>query len=254
MSLLYPRMDRLLGAALLRDHQGRTLQELAKTADVDHPGVVYAATGGSVAPLGHLTEVVRGVRALAVEMGYPDLVGDAARVAFDRRLGVCLHEVMEISPAEAAARDVWTFFAVRALPDIVAWRFGCDNEERWLCSDLTRHALGRLWWQAHTLGEREGEAWRYDLLGVLSESELNQVFERRSIGGMPALVRAIARALHQAPLPRGVARRAVIRDATKRLRRLLPFTSFQCLPDDVLDSRIRELLRMSGEALTPDPG
>jgi Family of unknown function (DUF6339) len=254
MSLLYPRLDRLLGAVTVREHRNKTLRDLEKAAEVEDPTAVFAATGGAVVSPGYLAELVHGVRALAIDLSYPNPASDAVRVTFDRRLGVHLHDTMDISPAEAAAREVWTFLAVRALPDIVAWRFGFDNEERWLGSDLTRHALGRLWWQAHTLGVSDGDTWRYDLVDVLSESELNQIFERRSIGGNPTLVRSIARAVQQVPPPTGVSRRFVIRDVTKRIRRLLPFTSFQSLPDHILDARICGLLHVSGEALARESG
>ena len=249
MSLLYPQLDRLAAQASLREHVLRSPAQLAASAGAEDPAAVYAATGGVVAPIGHIRALADGIRDIARAAGCPSPSSVAQRSAFDRQLGPYLRSEMDLDPAHAAAGDMWTFFAVRVVPDVVAWRFGFENEERWICSDLTRHALGRLWWQAYALEERRGDQVSYDLLEVLSESELNQVFERRSIGGTPALARAVIRAVAQYRPPAGVARRDLIRDATKRLRRLLPFTSFLCLPEPVLYSRVREVFEASGEAL-----
>ena len=83
---------------------------------------------------------------------------------------------MALVPAEAAVPEVWTFVACQLVPDVVMWRWGRDNQERWLGRGLVRHAFGRLWWQAHVLVEKIDGDCDYRLIDRLSEADLNQVF------------------------------------------------------------------------------
>ncbi|MET8462784.1 hypothetical protein [Micromonospora zamorensis] len=56
-----------------------------------------------------------------------------------------------------------------------------------MATDLTRHTWAWLWWQAVVFARHE------QILVVLSESDLNQLLERRSIGGNPrSYVRLLA--------------------------------------------------------------
>jgi hypothetical protein len=235
-------------------HRSRSIQQLRDFASAEafHSDAMFAATGGIPAGTDHLRDLAHTVREAASGHGYPHDVGEAARVASDKTIARALHRTMQIVPAEAAAHDVWTFATIQLLPDVVAWRFpSSTDDERWICKDMTRHTLGRLWWQAHALAMPVGSAWDYHLIDILMESEINQVFERRSIGGRPALARAVVRAMStRDTLPVTVARRDLMRDATRRLRRLIPFTAFLALDDTALQNRIDAVFRESAEALT----
>ena len=130
-------------------------------------------------------------------------------------------------------------------------RIGTRTPERWIGTGLVRHALARLWWQAHALAETRHGCPDYGLLDRLSESDLNQIFERRTIGGTPPLARELtAPRLQNTVLPR----RAVVRDVTKRLRRLLPYTSFTSLDETVIQHRMHALVSQSIEALEEQTG
>ncbi|WP_350274845.1 hypothetical protein [Kribbella sp. HUAS MG21] len=129
---------------------------------------------------------------------------------------------MDITWAEAGTRSIWSFVALVPLPEVTYWRFGVTNVERWVATDLTRHTWARLWWQA-VVFESDPE-----LLGLLTESDLNQLLERRAIGGDPRLVRCIARAVVQGDLA-GIPRRRVIRDVSQRLVRHLAFVDVRAL-------------------------
>lgn len=250
MTILYPRLVAQTGRELLDGYRGKTIDEVASGAGTHHPAAYYAATGGEPARDGHLRELAEAIRQRAKDYGYPTSAGDAARTAFDHELAIVLHEIMDLVPAEAACEGMWTFMACRLVPDVVLWRFGTDNAERWLGRGLVRHALGRLWWQAHTLGIERNDTWEYSLLPAFSESDLNQVFERRAIGGVPPLVRALARSLSEPDVRKSsVARRDLVRDVTKRLLRLLPFTSFMAMDSDDLRTRVDAVVTESMSAL-----
>ncbi|WP_121368353.1 hypothetical protein [Frondihabitans australicus] len=154
-----------------------------------------------------------------------------SRIAFDRAAVPLIGTKLDLSWSEAASRDVWSFLALVALPDVTSWRFGTDNVERWVASDPNRHTWSRLWWQAVVF---EGDL---ALLAELTESDLNQVFERRRIGGDPRLACAIARAVVSRTIG-GEGRRDIIRDVTARVRRRLAWADMYSLEASVLDSVI----------------
>ncbi|MER7457514.1 hypothetical protein [Micromonospora sp. NPDC126480] len=162
--------------------------------------------------------------ALAEKHGCPKAVGPDARVAFDRDAARLIRSHMDLSWAEAGNRDVWSFISLVALPHVTMWRFGGENRERWVATDLTRHTWARLWWQAVVFAGHE------QILAALSESDLNQLLERRSIGGDSRLVRETARVVTE--LSGDVPRRRVIRDVTLRLLRYLAFLDIRALSDE----------------------
>lgn len=177
---------------------------------------------------------------LAQSHGYPESTSSDALGRFDREAAFVVRELVDVPFAEAAAGDVWSFVAFAVLPELTEWRFGRKNKERWIGSDLTRHTWARLWWQ--------GEAFRPEpeLLRQLSESDLNQLFERRSIGGDGPLVRALARSFADV----SDERRAVVRDTTKRIRRLLAFVQSSALEPDEIRTLVEEVVQLSTAAVT----
>lgn len=218
MSTLYPRLPQAVAEELFAS--ASTLE-----ARLEHPSQIFAPVGGhraSSADVGLLAESVRG---LAQEFGYPDSISRATVIQFDRRIAELLVAEMDLSWSEAASRDVWSFTALIALPDVTRWRFGTSNPERWIGSDLTRHTWARAWWRGTVF------AGRPDLLDRLTESDLNQILERRAIGGDPRLAVTLADALVNAPEHHQISRRALIRDAAARLRRRLAFVDPRAMDD-----------------------
>ncbi|WP_426564279.1 hypothetical protein ACPPVT_00100 [Angustibacter sp. McL0619] len=170
-------------------------------------------------------------------------------MAFDRTVTPVLRETIDVSWAEAASREVWHFVALVALGDLTEWRWSDQrtrNVERWIASDMTRHTWGRLWWRAAAFEQSPG------LLNQLSESDLNQLLERRIIGSNPLLLVAVARSVLEAP-DRGVPHREVIRDSTKRLRRFLAFLDDLALGPDQLRGLTDRLVSEAVESLSAKP-
>ncbi|NUW43285.1 DUF6339 family protein [Nonomuraea rhodomycinica] len=187
-----------------------------------HPEQTWAPVGGRVAPK-RVRELIDAISMLASEYGFPAAAGTDARISFDRDAAKVIRGQLDLSWAEAGNRDLWSFLSLVALPHVTMWRFGASNKERWIATDLTRHTWARLWWQAVVFAGHE------HILAALSESDLNQLLERRSIGGDPRLVRETARAVTE--LTANASRRAVIRDVTARLRRYLAFLDVRALSD-----------------------
>ena len=224
MSVLWPRLTASVAFAMYTEASQGQL-----TPARSHPAQFFAPVGGRRATSNEVALMASEVRRLAEEFGFPRRSVASARIAFDRAAAPLVRESMDLSWSEAAARDVWSFLALVALPDVTSWRFGSDNPERWVASDPTRHTWSRLWWQAVVF---EGD---FALLAELSESDLNQLLERRRIGGDPRLARALARAVVSRTVD-GEGRRQIIRDVTARVRRRLAWADMYSLESDVLGS------------------
>lgn len=222
MSVLWPRLPE----AVADEEFGKLRAGAQLHPAKRHAEQVYAPVGGRVgdADVGRLTTEVSG---LAAAHGFPNSAADGAKIAFDRACAPLIRQLVDITWSEASTRAVWSFVALVPLPHVTFWRFGFGNHERWLAKDLTRHSWARLWWQAVVFESDQA------LLDRLSESDLNQLLERRSIGGDPRLVRGIAAALVHGDFA-GVPRREVIRDVSKRLRRHLAFVDVRALDDRTL--------------------
>jgi hypothetical protein len=256
LSVLYPRLLPDAGAQLWAD-----LQEHGPTPPVDGPSlrrVVFAATGGTRITTAELA----GMRVRLVDLVYaaggPDRIDDRARATFDQSVARYLHAESGMTPGEASQRAVWSYFGLALVPDVCAWRFPARPQrgyfdERFRCSDPTRHTLARLWLRAHLLHD-PGAADPYGLVDVLGENDMDQILaRRRDVASTPALVRAVVRAHRDDPLNRSAGLdRDVLRDSLKRLLRLAAFVDMVGRDAADLDRLVLELRQRSRSALTSD--
>lgn len=222
MSVLWPRLPESIA---VEEYEKIRAGSAVQSAS-HHFEQVYAPVGERVAE-SQIAQLADRVTELAEVHGYPAAGSDGTRIAFDRACAPLMRELVDITWADAGTRSIWSFVALVPLPHVTMWRFGPGNRERWVASDLTRHTWARLWWQAVVFASAP------ELLAQLTESDLNQLLERRIIGGDPRLVRSIGAALVQSNL-HGLPRRPVIRDVAKRLRRQLAFVDVRALDDQVL--------------------
>lgn len=237
MTKLWPRLPEAVARAKFES----TSWSAPVAGTVDDPAQIFAPIGGRIPPAA-IAEFAKRVRDLATIHGFPAKVGDNNRIDFDRSAAPIVRASMDISWAEAGSRDVWSFIALVVLPDVTEWRFGHQNLERWVGTDLTRHTWARLWWHAVVF---DGAL---DLLHELSESDLNQLLERRSIGGDPRLVRELARAVVAASSSTA-RRRELIRDATARLRRTLAFMDPRSMDDSQIAAYCARVVAQSVSVL-----
>lgn len=242
MSQLWPRLS--AGPARVLHDERRTLgvEALADLSSAEHPRRTYAATGGARVSDGQVLALVRELRSGAEEFGYPAPSDDHGRTAFDRAASEVLFRHMQINTVEGANDEVWNFLALVAAPDIVRWRWPeSKNVERWISSDRTRHMYARLWWQALTFVEFaiDGRP-DFSLLRSLTERDLNQITERRSIGGVPRLARAVAR-MASTGGSRDSDGSRLVRRITPPLRRRITFIDFSALTDEQIDDQLRAI-------------
>lgn len=230
--MLYPRLPRPIAD---------TLFEKAATLEpaTEHPGQVFAPVGGRRARPEDVAVLAQRIRELAAQFGAPDTLARGSRIEFDRKCVEVLVREMDLSWSEAACADIWSFLALIALPDVTRWRFRPDNRERWVGTDLTRHTWARAWWRGTVYAAKP------ELLAELSESDLNQILERRVIGGDPRLTIALSEALVEATASSPNIRRAVIRDSAARLRRRLAFIDARSLDDYAVEELCRSQIAES---------
>lgn len=220
MSTLWPRLAAPIARSLFSDLQVSDPPGRIAVAELRHPTATFASTGGSRASEADLRRVRDAIVATAERFGYPDRANDPIR--FDREMAVALLEAMPMPEGEALVRDVWSHLALVTAPDVTYWRFVRNpgdtwNAERWVCTDRTRHMYARLWWQARQLTMQTETGRDTSLLDGLTESELNHLTERTTIGGYAPLVQALARAVISLPPERR--QRDIVRQAALLLLR-----------------------------------
>lgn len=240
MTDLWPRISGPLAKATFEKLGNPGVPGLAELARLEHPNETYAATGGTRASKAVIKTLVTDLREVATEYGYPNRTkDDADRINFDRMAAEVLHVGMNLTCVEASNRGVWNFLGLVAIPDLVDWRFGRKNLERWVASDLTRHMFSRLWWQALTFAEVDANGRKsFETLRRLSESDLNQIMERRSVAGNARLAQVLARIVTSG----SGTHREQIRNVTRALRRRLAFVDFSVLTDEQIEDQIRSLM------------
>jgi site-specific DNA-cytosine methylase len=239
---LWPRLS-TLPARLLHDERGSLdVRTLARLSAADHPKRTFAATGGVRVSDRQILDLVTELRQSAEELGYPEPPTDTrTRTAFDRAAAEILFRHMRINTVEAATNEVWNFLALVAAPHLARWRwFDSSNQERWISTDRTRHMFARLWWQALTFADMPDGGTDYSLLNALIERDLNQITERRSIGGVPRLARAVGR-LALTDGSHDTEGSDLLRRITPPLRRRVVFIDFASLSDDQIDDQLRAI-------------
>src|SRR5260370_25862083 len=236
--LLYPELPAPVADGLINRLISLSIEEARQESDNRHPAATYAPTGGNRIKDNPLRALQQDLRDRARQCGYPGVPNGSQKRDFDAISGQLLHQKMYITPSEAARPEVWNFFACVLLPDIVRWRFpgsgGVTSKERFQGKNRgIRNTFGRTWWRAQILYRPDTQN-PYVLLYQLGEDELVQIMERPGIAGSSALAAQISDSyLTASAVDSGISSQEVLRDAMKRLRRLLPLVSFDALDDGI---------------------
>jgi Family of unknown function (DUF6339) len=233
MSTLYPRLPTNAAKERYREiRESAPADELGRS-DTTHLGQYFAPTGGGRAAPERLAALRGLVVDLAEKHGFPGVPLGRAVHDFDTALARVLHTEMDLVPAEAAVRPIWAFLALVLLPDVSVWRYPRPPDDRVLATDITRHVFGRLWWRAELLRDKGRLDDPYHLLDVFPERNFDQILaRRRSIGGSPELIRALAK-----EWPKDWSGRdetASLQDVLKHLMRRGAFQDLFGLPEELL--------------------
>lgn len=253
--LLYPELPGPVAEGLTDRLVSLSLDEARQESNIWHSAATYAATGGNRADPRALRLLQQAMRETARQYGYPDQPGARQKRDFDAVSSKLLHERMYLTPSEASKAGVWNFITCVLLPDIARWRFPGANDvtsrERFLGKNRAlRNTFGRVWWRAHILYQPGAEN-PYELLDHLGEDELVQIMERPGIAGSPVLAKQICQSfLAACRIDSRISNTSeLLRDAMKRLRRLLPLVSFDALDENGLRQLIDAIFAESSFSL-----
>lgn len=233
MSTLYPRLPENAAKERFEEIRKLTARDLAGRHETSSPAQYFTPTGGTRAAPERLSALRSLVVEVAATHGFPNEPLGRSVHEFDTALARTFHTSMDLVPAEAAIRPMWAFLALVLLPDVAVWRFPTPPGDRVLATDITRHVFGRLWWRAEMLRDPQRTDDPYHLLAVFPERNFDQILSRRrSIGGSPELVRALAK-----EWPRdwtGSNETEALRDVLKHLMRRGAFQDIFGLPEGLL--------------------
>jgi hypothetical protein len=242
-SLVYPRLPRSSGLAIIEETRAWDLEKLAASSSTEHTDAAPVATGTRADPT--VLRHVRGqMRQAAIDRGYPEPLRRGREWTFDSAAGRVLYESMDIIPADAASEGVWSFLSLVLLPEIGPWRFPDRANDRLL--GHPRNVFRRSWWRAHILGADLDEA--PEGQQPLGEDELVQIMERPTLAANPRVARAVRDGIFRGAVRVKAARSEFVRDLTKRVLRLTPLVALDVLDDAELCELVDELIGQSAAA------
>jgi hypothetical protein len=249
---LYPRLPQHIAQKTAEMLVTRTIRELEDLWRTAHDAVTYAPTGGNRITAEQLELLRAAILTIAQRYGYPDTLSKNSARTFDTECAIVLHETMRLHPSEASHNEVWSFLGCVLMPDVVRWRFNDSTDTvRFVGRErgMRRHAFGRLWWRAYLAYDSR---WKkpYALLHYLNEDDLVQVTERSSIAVRPPLFRSFCVSfLKAAEKYNEFSRRDLMREASKRMYRLLSLTAVEALNDQELRRLTDDVFIRTAEAL-----
>lgn len=244
MAILYfPRIDDLSATTITREMLDRSPAELSEDASSSHPSQFYYPTAAHFVSEEKLLDFRREVLKVAREFNFPDPGSLAQRRSFDQKISNMLFQDLDLTPAEAANREVWNFLTLVLLPDIAKWRYPNENRQvdypRWLGDD--RNVIRKLWWREATLGR--------ELNSMIGEDEAVGIMERPLLGGQTKVARSMVKALLivEKEFPQA-ARSELFRACAVNLRRYTPFTALEFFSESEADEFVLRVFRDASQS------
>jgi hypothetical protein len=249
VNVVFPRLDDVVALTLLAEYSHLTLQDLFQRSSLSHPRTTWYPTATKRATLEQLQELQSETRRVAHINGYPAVQPQRSPnlVSFDQQAGPVLYSLMNIVPADAAHEGVWSFISLILLPDVAFWRypnrlFRHDYER---IVGKPRNVFRRLWWRSHVFGTGPTAP-----SSLLLEDEAVGIMERPTLGGDARIASTIAR-MHLAWVRDrpDIPRTELMREATRRIRRLTSVMTFAMLSDVELASVISDAFAGAARAI-----
>jgi hypothetical protein len=206
---VYPRLPLVAARRLIEERAAWSRSELVEASATSHLSAAPARIGTAVSEpaLVRLRDAVRATLNGA-DPPFPWPMSRSRVAEFDRVLGACLYEHMQIVPSDAAAEGVWSFMTLVLLPEVGPWRFPGAGDKRY--RGVHRNVLRRTWWRAYILGPDLGGT--SPCSPYLGEDELVQIFERSTLAANPQIAQAIVAVVHRNDQQLPVGRSEFVRD------------------------------------------
>ena len=207
-----------------------------------HHEATWVPTGARVTKE-KLTSLRDEVISLAVKFGFPDTTTEtSSKRKFNRELSSVLHHSMQISPSNAARKEVWSYLSMILLPDVAMWRYPDLEPARVLGQaerSINRNFLRSAWWRAEVLGADSN-----DPPAAFLEDNLVHIMEVTGLFGNKKITSAIVDiwSEEKKSIDQGEHENH-FREFVKRFRRKAAFISFEGLTDNELKIYVRKELR-----------
>jgi hypothetical protein len=234
-NLLYPRLPRLVALSIAEKISivaSEDPRQLVELVAFEHPRASPIPTGGSVVQSNYIHSVRESVMEEVGHFLDTGRIPNRSISEFDRRVGVILHEQLEITPADAAHEGAWSFLALLVFPDVSYARFPDLHQDRLV--GTKRNVLRRLWIRQDVLGDltTTGDP-------PLGEDEFVGLLERTAMARNPRLVRALARRViaYEGSIARSEFARLLYKRAMHTTGPLL----LDVLSDEQLDIHVRQI-------------
>lgn len=251
---LYPRLPMAAADRIWEAMAEEPVATLEAQAASEHPEQVYAPTGGQRATPESITKLRAVIVECASKCGYPEGGSTATRATFDASSAGLLMQHLHIAPGEASRDDVWSFFGLVVLPDVVRWRFRTSGKERFVGGASQRNALQRLWWRAYVLHDPSQADEPYHLLRRLPEDAMVGLMERPGTSSNRKV--ALAVALEAAAIAdKGLGTRGekLCREAFKGVRQRKAVVTIEGMSEDTMREQIRSIFEVIAGHATSGP-
>lgn len=207
----------------------------------------FSATGGTPVSPSQLSAFRNEILDVARRNGF-DGPNKDNHARFDAEAAAWLVDCPILDSGEALRDDVWAFFAISVVPDVVHWRYGTAKARYF---GGVRNTLQRLWMRGKALDRGKESPFRWGLLDALTEDALVQITERPSIGSTPYLARSLAEAWVLASAHYGRGRmEEIMRRATLLLRAWNEVRNLAQLPREELDRVLAEAFAVPQQVIS----
>ena len=247
--LLYPRIPTFHAISIFDRIKHCSIEELASYAVTYCDLAIYSASGGARVNENELQNIRSKCLELAISLGYPKPSNTEERRFFDQKGAKLLYSLLEIVPGEAARDQVWSFFGLVLLPDIVKWRFPTSQGKHTSADRFfggARNTFQRLWWRAHVLRDSSLKN-EYHLINHLPEDAFVQIMERPGLSSNSKLASSIAKKIVFINKELGdspyTLKEQIWRDAIKSIRQHLVVINLEILSEEELDKTVLQLFK-----------
>ena len=245
---IFPEISQDMEMQLFDALKGKTPLEVRSDSEsLNLDQVTYVAAGNRV-ERDHLLEIRQEIRSLAEKFGWPDPVTTKNSSRFTQEVAGLIHKTMQIYPANAARKGVWSFLSLQLLPDIGVWRWPNLTPERLMGHaqrSNERNFLRVPWWRAELLG-----ASSTDPPAVWIEDNLAQIIENPGLFRNRRLTKVTATFWNQQKEDFDVSdHQETFRQICIRLRRQTAFTSLEILEDGEITNLLIDILTDTKKSL-----
>lgn len=116
-------------------------------------------------------------------------LADNRKTKFDIKFGLKLLEWIDITPSVASEPEIWAYFNIILIPDVIKLRWEKEDKEinRERYYDKSRNYLGKLWWGAYLSTKDSDKLFDY----IKEHDEFDTYFDRANSRGFNGYINIV---------------------------------------------------------------